>query len=375
MRRARPDHDRDAAADDRSALSTALAQIRLSGAIFLHSEYTEAWAYESMASQDVAAVLAPDAARILIFHVVVSGSCWIEAGSDKVWAHEGDVIVLPYNDQHRMGGHETAEPVPISQLIDPPPWTALPHIVHGLGGARSELVCGYLACDDRLFDPRMGIFPPVFVVTPPEGPVRSWVKASSDLVLQQTSQVTDDRIAAPTDIPQLLLREVLKLHLANAPATDTGWLAALHDPVVAPALAAIHGDPSRKWTLADLAREATVSSTRARRTVPLGARASRRSATSPAGGCTSPRTCCARRLCPSLPSPTGSGTSRKRRSVAPSSATTGWRPASGASRADDQRRERPGLSWDLPRRIRNCLSSGRSRRWRRLGSCGPCSRT
>jgi AraC-like DNA-binding protein len=259
---ARPDHDRDAAAADRSAaLSAALAQIQLSGAIFLHSEYTEAWAYESMPSQDVAAVLAPDAARIVIFHVVVSGSCWIEAGSHKVWAHEGDVIVLPYNDQHRMGGHEAAEPVPISQLIDPPPWHALPHIIHGLGGARSELVCGYLACDDRLFDPRMGVFPPVFVVTPPEGPARSWVKASSDLVLQQTSRVADDRISAPTDVPQLLLREVLKLHLANAPATDTGWLAALHDPVVAPALAAIHGDPGRKWTLTDLAREATVSST------------------------------------------------------------------------------------------------------------------
>lgn len=258
----RSDHDRDAAGADRSAaLSNALAQVQLSGAIFLHSEYTEAWAYESMASRDLAAVLAPDAAQIVIFHVVVSGSCWIEAGSHMVWAHEGDVIVLPYNDQHRMGGHETAEIVPVMQLIDPPPWNALPHIVHGLGGARSELVCGFLACDDRLFDPSLGVFPPVFVVTPPEGPIRKWVKASSDLVLQQTSQVSDDRIAAPTDIPQLLLREVLKLHLANAPATDTGWLAALRDPVVAPALAAIHGDPGHKWTLADLAREATVSST------------------------------------------------------------------------------------------------------------------
>ena len=261
MTSARPDHDRDTAAVDRSALSRALAQIQLSGAIFLHSEYTEAWAYESMASHDVAAVLAPDAAQIVIFHVVVSGSCWVEAGSDKVWAHAGDVIVLPYNDQHRMGGHEAAEPVPVSQLIDPPPWHAIPHIVHGLGGARSELVCGFLACDDRLFDPRMGVFPPVFVVTPPAGPVRAWVRASSDLVLQQTRQVADDRIAAPTDIPQLLLREVLKLHLSNAPATATGWLAALHDAVVAPALAAIHGDPGRKWTLADLAREAIVSST------------------------------------------------------------------------------------------------------------------
>ena len=99
------------------------------------------------------------------------------------------------------------------------------------------------------------------MVTPPPGPVGSWVQASSDLVLQQTSQVTDGRIAAPIDVPQLLLREVLKLHLANAPATNTGWLGALRDPVVAPALAAIHDDPGRRWTLTDLAREATVSST------------------------------------------------------------------------------------------------------------------
>ncbi len=262
MTMARGDHDRDAATADRSAaLSEALAKVQLTGAIFLHGECTEAWAYESLPSQDIAAVLAPDAERLVIFHVVVSGTCWVEAGSHKVWARDGDVIVLPYNDQHRMGGLETAEVVPISQLIEPPPWDAVPHIAIGRGGDRSQFVCGYLACDDRLFDPRMGVFPPVFVVTPPEGPVRSWVRASSDLVLQQTSQVTDDRVATPTDIPQLLLREVLKLHLANAPATDTGWLAALRDPVVAPALAAIHGDPGRRWTLADLAREATVSST------------------------------------------------------------------------------------------------------------------
>jgi AraC-like DNA-binding protein len=258
----RSGHDPETAGPDRSAaLAAALAQIQLSGAIFLRGEYTESWAYESLPSQDAAAVLAPEAVRIVLFHVLVSGSCWVEAGSHKVWAHEGDVIVLPYNDQHRMGGHEAAELVPITQLVDPPPWTAMPHIVHGLGGARSEVICGYLVCDDRLFDPHMRVFPPVFVVTPPQGPIQSWIKASSDLVLQQTSQVTDDRIAAPTDIPQLLLREVLKLHLSNAPATDTGWLAALHDPVVAPALAAIHGDPSRKWTLTDLARESTVSST------------------------------------------------------------------------------------------------------------------
>lgn len=64
---------------------------------------------------------------------------------------------------------------------------------------------------------------------------------------------------APTQVPQLLLLEILKLHLAGAPAEQTGWIRALRDPVLAPALAAMHGSPGGKWTLLTLAREAKVS--------------------------------------------------------------------------------------------------------------------
>ena len=56
-----------------------------------------------------------------------------------------------------------------------------------------------------------------------------------------------------------MLIEVLRQHLASAPAADHGWLAALHDPVLAPALALLHGDPARRWTVAELAAEAAVS--------------------------------------------------------------------------------------------------------------------
>src|SRR5262249_39748163 len=38
-----------------------------------------------------------------------------------------------------------------------------------------------------------------------------------------------------------------------------GFLAALRDPVLAPALALLHGDPAAKWTVADLASRAAVS--------------------------------------------------------------------------------------------------------------------
>jgi len=57
----------------------------------------------------------------------------------------------------------------------------------------------------------------------------------------------------------LVLVEVLRAHLSSAPAMDHGWLAALRDPVLAPALSLLHGAPDRKWTVTDLATESAVS--------------------------------------------------------------------------------------------------------------------
>jgi transcriptional regulator GlxA family with amidase domain len=60
-------------------------------------------------------------------------------------------------------------------------------------------------------------------------------------------------------LPELLLVEVLRLHLASAPAADRGWLAALDDPVLRPALSLLHNAPEQRWSVTDLAREAMVS--------------------------------------------------------------------------------------------------------------------
>jgi AraC-like DNA-binding protein len=254
-------HDRVSAVPDRKAtLAVALARLHLQGAIFLRGEYTEAWAYESLPPLDAVAVLAPGVPRIVLFHVIARGRAWIEAdGGERHWAGAGDVIVLPYGDAHRMGGTEAASCVPVGTLIDPPPWDRLPVIRHGEGGPATHVVCGYLVCDDPLFDPRLRALPRVFVVRPPDGPAREWVRASIDYAMQQTTLVGPNRLEAPTPIPELLLLEVLKLHLASAPADETGWLCALRDPVLAPVLAAIHAAPGQKWNLLTLAREASVS--------------------------------------------------------------------------------------------------------------------
>lgn len=235
--------------------------LRLTGAVFLRAEYTEPWAFESLPSADLAAALVPGVERVTPFHVVASGRCWAEVEpGERHWASAGDVIVLPYGDTHRMGGTDDAEIVAAAgTLVAPPPWSEMPVISYGQGGEPTDVVCGYLTSDDPLFDPALRALPPVFVVSPTTPAARAFVHANIDYALAQTSLVGDDRVRVPTDVPRLLLAEVLRIHLASAPSSQSGWLHALRDPVLAPALAALHADPGRKWSVQELSRAALVS--------------------------------------------------------------------------------------------------------------------
>jgi AraC-like DNA-binding protein len=228
-----------------------LDHLRVGGAIFLRAEYTEPWAYQSLDGRTTAGLLHPGADRVILFHLVAAGRCWVSlADGERHWAEAGDVIVLPYGDQHSMGGREDATCVSIASFMDPPPWDEFPVLRLGEGGARTDVVCGYLHSDDPLFDPTARALPPLFVVRPDDAAAR-WVAASIDYAMTTA--------AGFSRVPDLLLAEVLRLHLETAPGADHRLLAALRDPVLSPALALLHQDPARKWTVGELAAGAAAS--------------------------------------------------------------------------------------------------------------------
>jgi AraC-like DNA-binding protein len=57
----------------------------------------------------------------------------------------------------------------------------------------------------------------------------------------------------------VMLIQVLRFYLATSAASATGWLAGLTDPVVGPALRAMHANPASRWTVEALAEAAAVS--------------------------------------------------------------------------------------------------------------------
>jgi len=239
------------------SLNDALERIRLEGAIFMRCEFTERWALSDLGGPAFAAMMHPGAERLVLFHVVASGRCWVSAkGGERIWASAGEVIVLPYGDQFVVGGEEPVEPTSAMTVVPPPPWNGMPTLRYGGGGSQTDIVCGCLYSEDPLFAPDLRAFPSAFVVPATDGPARSWFEASISYALEQAPGGGGIR---RTKLPEMLIIEVLRLYLSTAPGADRGWLAAVRDPVLAPAMKAIHGQPGRRWTVEDLARTTAVS--------------------------------------------------------------------------------------------------------------------
>jgi AraC-like DNA-binding protein len=62
-----------------------------------------------------------------------------------------------------------------------------------------------------------------------------------------------------TRLADILVIQTLRAWMTQDPAARTGWLGALHDKQVGRAIALIHRDPGREWSVAALAGEVAMS--------------------------------------------------------------------------------------------------------------------
>jgi AraC-like DNA-binding protein len=239
-----------------------LELVRFTGGVFIRSRFSEPWAYTAPPTLSVDGVLPAGEGGLVVFHIVAEGRCnlVLDDGSTQEMV-AGDVLVMPYGDAHAMSSPSPGEPVSITTLLPPAPWTEFPEIVHGGDGDTTRIICGYLRGDALLFDPVLRALPSMFVVRP-SGPQAAFVQASFEYALSATepatavgSNATDPRLM------ELLFGEALRIYLRDSDASLTGWLAALRDPVVGRALALLHAEPAREWTVPDLARAVAVSRT------------------------------------------------------------------------------------------------------------------
>jgi len=242
------------------ALSDVLRAVRLSGAVFFDVKASAPWVAETPGGDAIVSRIFPAADHLMSYHVVTAGSCWgglIDAPPVQLQA--GDIIVFPHGDPHVLSSKPGMRGAPEIGLYKPPGQRGRLPFTLTMGATRHEpaqIVCGFLGCDNRPFNPLLSALPRVIHQRArAEGPLAQFVQLA-------VSESRHPRVGGEVvlgRLSELLFVDVVRHYLETLPDDRTDWLAGLRDPHVGRALAALHGDPARQWTLDALAREAGLS--------------------------------------------------------------------------------------------------------------------
>jgi len=237
------------------ALSETLRVVRLIGAIFINARFTAPWCYYSPHADSAAPILEPNAERVVIWHLITEGECFVEMenGDPPMKLIAGDVVMFPQGHPHKMTSLPGLPPAKGSRL-DAVLKRRPRQLSYGGGGATTRLICGYLACDARLARMLMAGLPPVVKVNVRGSNAGTWLEASVRYALAEARSPRPGGAGVLAKLAEVLFIEVLRLYMNELGEGRTGWLAGLGDRIVGGALNALHSDPARAWTLEDLAK-------------------------------------------------------------------------------------------------------------------------
>jgi AraC-like DNA-binding protein len=202
------------------------------------------------------------ASDLIIYHYVIEGDFRIrvegESGEDLVIG-AGEVVLLPRNDLHLMGSDLSLPPVAGRDIIHPPKDGGLASIHHGGGGERTRMICGFLGCASASGNPVLSTLPPLLKLNVEQGGAAEWIRSTFQYAAEEISAGRPGSETVLAKLSELLFVEAVRRYAEALPDDQTGWLAGLRDPYVARALALLHSDITRRWTVDDLGREVGLS--------------------------------------------------------------------------------------------------------------------
>jgi AraC-like DNA-binding protein len=256
---ARPAHGVGVPAD---VLSDVLRSVRLTGAVYFDFELSSPWVAEAPPSREIAAIVMPGAQRVIEYHLIARGACWGHAvGEPPILLKEGDLIVFPQGDPHVLSSAPGMRASP-DMSVFVRPTTPLPLVYERGGGGpdRTRIVCCFLGCDERPFNPLLTALPRTIHLSGAGNEVASgWLATLLNIAVRESGSARAGRDNVLARMSELMFVEAIRRFIETLQPAQTGWLAGLRDPVVGQALAALHGEPATAWTVESLARAAGVS--------------------------------------------------------------------------------------------------------------------
>ena len=252
-------------------LSDVLRSVRLRGAVFYYVNCRNEWVAESPAARDVADVVMPGCEHVLGYHLIIKGGSWAATvGVPPVRLSSGDIVMFPRGDAHVLSSapgmrapsgdgdwvaatRNDPKPIPVAYYGD----VAQPGVAMPLEEASTVIICGFVGCDLRPFNPLIEALPRLLHL--PAGGVGAWVTP----VLHQAASESELRrpgsAAVLERVSEMVFVDAARRYLESLPADASGWLAALRDRHVGRAIGLLHDRPAHPWTIDELGRQIGLS--------------------------------------------------------------------------------------------------------------------
>jgi AraC-like DNA-binding protein len=251
-------------------LSDVLRSVRLRGAVFFYISGLGEWAAEAPAAKDIAPRMMPGVEHVMEYHVVARGSCWAGIpGGPTARLSTGDVALFPQGDAHVVSsaagmrgdapdpnwfGQSALGPLPLRITYDGAnsPSTA-PSEVAG----ETTIVCGFLGCDRRPFNPLIETLPRLLHLRAADD--GGWIAQFIHLAVAESSVRRPGGEAMLARMSEMMFVDAMRRYTASLPSDSAGWLAGLRDRLIGRALALLHEQPAQDWTIDDLGRRVGLS--------------------------------------------------------------------------------------------------------------------
>lgn len=238
-------------------LSDVLGAVHLTGAVFFDFTLSSPWVLEAPPSHQIAATVMPGAQHVIEYHLIVSGACWGHAvGETPIRLVEGDVIVFPQGAAHVMSSAPgMRNPTDASVFERPASSPKLRALEAGGGGPDSaRVLCCFLGCDDRPFNPLLTALPKVIHLSGMSDSAGGGLRTLISLAARESVGTRPGSENVLARLSELMFVESVRQYLETLPPAETGWLTGLRDREIGRALAAIHGNARAAWTVEELAR-------------------------------------------------------------------------------------------------------------------------
>lgn len=196
--------------------------------------------------------------ELLKFLAIAKGECWLnieDAEYPPIKICEGDAILFMSNRRYVLCNDLSAAPIDVDQVEI----ANATEVVIGDGTEFSMVGC-HVHLDRTSNFSILDVLPNMIHVNASsrQAPILRWLL---DQLVQERTNKYPGSTAASSQIAHLMFIQIMRAYLDSAGPMPPGWLRAMSDTRLLPALQLIHNEPGYNWTLVELARAAAMSRT------------------------------------------------------------------------------------------------------------------